>query len=393
MTYLDRRDPLAGTRPAFMPDPRDPVDPVRRERDLRAILAQPRPARTRPPIPWRRVQSITVGAVAVLVAVVAVTTTTRSDSPEGGPGMSPRQVLLAAAEATTQADTPTSGRYWHLRSRSTSVHLMWRTAAHDEYHMVNESGDESWISRTGADDSVSVYSIDFTSRPLTERDRTEWEKAGNPAGIPDASPAPGVPPAPPMPMPIPPDAVWQSGELEFAIGEANMPLHQVLALPTDPERLKTLLLDRFRAQSSTGEGPRDETDWLTWEAVSLLGGKVPTTSGTRAAAYRLLADLPGFRVMDRAELPDGATVGLSREVRSNWSHLVENALVDRQVIIDPDTGSLREERLVLLAPGTEKRPLPVGTVLYAETVERVGWVDTEPVLPPGIVQYGPEGGR
>jgi hypothetical protein len=46
-----------------------------------------------------------------------------------------------------------------------------------------------------------------------------------------------------------------------------------------------------------------------------------------------------------------------------------------------------EWRQVLVEPGTEERRLPVGTVVVATTVEQVGWVDTEPVVPPGAKIY------
>jgi hypothetical protein len=272
---MKTRDPLAGTRPAFMPDPREPIDPERRERDLRAILDQPRPVvRAR----LRRLPAVTVAAGVVVAAVVVATTV--SGGPDAGPAASPRQVLLAAAEAAADADAAT-GRYWHLRTRERSIEAMWPGRNHGAYLVSVRNGSESWISRTGADRSVSVDQIDLTTRALTDRDKAEWDKAGNPAGIPDAAPAPDAPPRPPMPPTVAPTAIWESGELVFTIGGVSTPLGEVLALPTDPVRLKAFLLDRFRAGGVAG----DQTEWLTWEADTLISGDVPTTPGTRAAAY------------------------------------------------------------------------------------------------------------
>jgi hypothetical protein len=101
----------------------------------------------------------------------------------------------------------------------------------------------------------------------------------------------------------------------------------------------------------------------------------------------MLAELPGFRVMDETELPDGS-VGVARTVRTGWNYTVENGLLELQMIIDPATGSMREWRLVLVEPGKEARHLPPGTVVHTETVEHVGWVDTAPVVPPGSDEFG-----
>ncbi|GAB3469240.1 CU044_5270 family protein [Actinophytocola sediminis] len=384
MNARTRRDPLAGTRPPFLPNPDDPHDPARRERDLRAILDQPQQVATTRRVGTRRLPVATLATAGVLVAAMIFALTTAADDP--GPVRTPQQVLLAVADAAAKEATPAPGRYWHVRRHVTDINLMWPGKDHDEYLVTTESDAASWVSRTGAELSVTVDQLGLTTRALTDRDQAEWDRAGNPVGIPDASPAPDAPPAPPMPSTVPPSAIWMAGEQTHAIGGVQTPVSEVLTLPTDPARLRALLLDRFHTQPPTG-GPTDETEWLMWEADTLLSGTVPTTPGTRAAAYRMLADLPGFRVMDGGELPDGS-VGVARAVRMGWSYTVENALLEWQVVIDPDTGSLREWRLVLLEPGSERRRLPVGTVVHAETVEQVGWVDADPVLPAGTDEFG-----
>jgi hypothetical protein len=382
MSLRTGHDPLAGTRPAFLPDQDTPIDPVRRERDLRAILAHPRPVVR--PAPRRLSVASLVAAGAVVVAVV-IGTTTASEVP--GQDESPRAVLLAVADATATTAAPTPGRYWHVRQHSTSVEAMWPGRDHDAYLVVVDSGAESWTSRTGADRSVDVSQLDLRTRALTERDQAEWDKAGNPVGIPDAEPTPGAPPPPPMPRTVPPSAQWLAGAQVFRIGGVETSVAEVLALPTDGARLKEFLLERFRANPPTGGEPTEETEWLMWEADTLIGGRVPTTPGTRAAAYEMLAGLPGFRVMGGGEVPEGM-VGVAREVRTGWNYTIENALVEWQVIIDPDTGSLREWRLVLVEPGSEERRLPAGTVIHAVTVEQVGWVDTDPIVPDDADQFG-----
>ncbi|OLF09079.1 hypothetical protein BLA60_21070 [Actinophytocola xinjiangensis] len=357
-------DLVKGTRPDFLPRPDDPIDPVRRERDLRAVFDQPRPAATR----MRSRRLLVPAAVAAVVAAVLV-------SSVNGPDESPRRVLLAAA-AAAKAPDPVTGRYWHARSRTTTVEAMWPGRDHGRYLVSLDTGQQRWSSLTGADDSVDLTGVDIVTRPLSEQDRVVWEKAGRPVGIPDAEPAPGASPAPSLPSSQPPSATVSSGPVTYWIGGLESTIEDLLALPTDGARLRSWLLERYR-----NGGSGDETDWLMWETMSLLDGSLPTTPGTRAAAYELLADLPGFHVMADTGIP--GTVGISRQTRGGWSYTVKDALLDWQVIIDPETGALREWRYALAEPGGEVRELPAGTAILTQTVERIGWVNTAPVIPPG----------
>lgn len=374
------KDPLAGTRPAFMPDPGTPVDPDHRERALRTIFDSPPPAGTRQPFRRGRLRLATVAAGVAAAVVIAIMPGTDAPNAQA----SPREVLLAAADAVATTTAPAPGRYWHLRQRSTSVYLMWPGPDHGAYLVRTGSGSELWNSRTGAEESLDVRSIDIVTHPFAPQDEETWDKAGNPVGIPDASPAPGVPPLPSLPTYQPPSAAWHGGDNSYNVAGRNRSTSEVLALPTDAAELRAFLLTGFDQ-----EGSQDETEWLTWEAEGLLT-YVPTTPGTRAAAYRLLADLPGYRVLDAAELPDGAGVGLARTARGGWDEVVKNGLVEHQLVIDPDTGSMTMQRMVLLEPGSEERKVPVGTVLHANVIEHIGWVDTEPVVPPGadVVHQG-----
>ncbi|OLF14824.1 CU044_5270 family protein [Actinophytocola xanthii] len=374
-------DPLAGTRPPFIPDPGEPVDPDRRERDLRAILAQPREVAPRPsPAPMRRrVRTLTAAAAAVLVAAVVVANTPSSEPSEAGPVESPREVLLAAADAAADAPAPTASRYWYTRTRSHRVELVPAAAGHAAYHVVVGLGGESWVSRTRADPGVGL-TLDVTTRPLTDRDDAEWKKAGKPLGGPliPTDPNTGEPALGFSVEPV------RAGELKFFLAEREIPLSEVLALPTDPAGLTAYLRDRFRRAALGRVDPSTESHWLAWEAARLLSGEMPTTRETRVAAYTMLADLPGLRTMNRTELPDGAVVGVAAEERTGpHADVVTNGVVELQLIIDPATGLLKEKRDVVVEPGTGTSRVPVGTVTYSETVVQGHWVDTDPVLPPG----------
>ena len=365
MNTRTRRDPLAGTRPTFMPDPDAPIDPDRRDQDLRVILdgVTLDSARTaRQPFPRRRLGLAAVAAGVVTAVVIAVTPGT--DAPNAPP--SARDVLLAAAEAVSDTSVPTSGKYWHTRMRYEGIHTYPAGPGHDSYRLFLKGDNESWLSRTGAEKSIWVHNVGVTARPVTPADEAEWTKAGGPAVV----------PGPPRPS-----AMWRNGPNTHRIAGGPRSTEEVLGLPTDAAALKAYLLERVPDDEVGGNGDAmDVNEWLAWEAEGLL--TAPATPGTRAAAYRLLADLPGFRLMEADELPPGADIGLARTAPSRWHFVVENAQLEHQLIIDPDTGSLQMTRTVVAEPGTEPRTLPAGTVLDTYTFQHAGWGDTEPVVPP-----------
>jgi hypothetical protein len=362
-----RRDPLAGTRPTFFPNPTDAADPVRRDQDLLAILAEPRPASARRSDTPRRLRL--AAAAAAVLAAVTVATALPDEQQTPAPDASARQVLLAAAHATATTQEPATGRYWHERTREGGVDSQGDGA--DRFRMTWESSAENWWSGTGKDPSVQLSGI-YTNRPFSPQDRPEWSKV--------------YPPEPPAP----PSATRIGGEPMFYFTGFKLTMSELRALPTTAEALETWLLDRYREIPPDEPWRVERTEWLVWEAVQLLS-QVPATSGTRSAAYEMLANLPGFRAMDASELPNESLVGVARTTRrgpgdvGTGEDTVHNGVVDQQVIIDPDTGKLVTDQYVLVEPGSEATPYPPGTVLYYTTVEHAGWLDTEPVLPPDAI--------
>lgn len=343
------RDPLAGTRPAFFPEQDAPIDPDRRDRELRAILAEPRSTKTRRALRVPRLVPVTAVAAAAALAVgVVVVIGGESQVP---PPTDAQQVFLAAADATESTATPAPGRFWYTDSRHYNKY--WE----DQYLVTLESGSETWNSSSAEDQSLSLH--------------WTYTKISEPPGV---KPEPTNAGGPPM------VSQWSDRNVYF-LGDERLSLDEVLALPTDPETLKARVL------SGLEETPPEYPQELGSRIVSVgrqLLHDLPATAQTRAATYRMLAsiDLPGLRVMDESELPDG-TVGVAYQMRHTDDETVDDGLVDYQLIMDPDTGQLLENQIVLLENGDEARPMPVGTILYHVSYERSEWTNTDPVVPPG----------
>lgn len=342
------RDPLAGTRPAFFPEQDAPIDPDRRDRELRAILAEPRSTKTRRAFRLPRLVPVmaVTAAAALAVGVVVVGGESEAPSPNAA-----QRVLLAAADATESTAAPTPGRFWHIASRHYTRY--WE----DQYLVTLESGDETWFSSSAEDQSLSMH-------------RT-YTKTSEPAGV---KPEPADPGGPPWVQ------RWSDPNVYF-LGDERLSLDEVLALPTDPETLKARVLKGL--EEHPPPYPQELGSRIVSVGLQLLH-HIPATVETRAATYRMIAsiDLPGLRVMDESELPDGA-VGVAYQMRHTNDQTVDDALVDYQLIMDPSTGQLLENQIVLLENGNEAKALPVGTIVYHVTFESAGWLNTDPVLPPG----------
>ncbi|MCA2228930.1 hypothetical protein [Nonomuraea aurantiaca] len=138
-------------------------------------------------------------------------------------------------------------------------------------------------------------------------------------------------------------------------------LKPVAQLPTDAKALKAELLKQYPADADNQEG------WL-WTAGRWLLLDAPSTPGTRAAVYRMLAGLPHVKVADGVKDDEG---------RAGVALLLGDPL-QQQIIIDRDSGDLLAVQSELLRPDGKEAWLPVGRPFESLLVERLGWTDEQP---------------
>lgn len=225
--------------------------------------------------------------------------------PVSKPGITARQVLLLAAAHVAKA--PTSGRYWYLNAMVGSV-LPAGTKAHP-YDIVSMAPYQVWYPRVPgvlAWTSNGYTTPGFQSvhaAPLTSADRAAWRAAGSPTGWYRNTNWPGHPdqftirPAPP------PQYSWNYGDGVVGYIEGN--LHglntaQLARLPASAARLRAYLfarIDRYLPQMKPG-------GTLVWTmALDLLMD--PVSSQVRAAAYRVMATIPGVKLLGLIRDPFG----------------------------------------------------------------------------------------
>ena len=364
-------------------------DPQRRTRDLTRILSLPQPRGRRATaatlLPRRRRRGWRAAVAAAALAAVAAAAVlaphsrqatggvTNSSAPQSLPA---REVLLAVAHKAI-AQPVGGGRYWHTELRTFSTTSFEAGAGHAAFSLAVEgvtamwmparSGDPSWFAKLGP-----VF------RFPTKADEDNWRRAGGPIK-PDATSQdsksgatayverhldPGSLRRPLVPRALP-------GQRLHTIGKTALSVADIRALPTDPVALRNKLLSL-----ELPERPElfDEASAL-FDEVGVLLSQAPVTPGTAAAAYRLLADLPGIRSLGTTTDPLGRTgLGVARVDGDPAGE----GLVERQLIFDPDTTQLLAQQSILRKPGMSTSSIRPGTRLAFNATVKSGWVEQPP---------------
>ena len=283
-----------------------------------------------------------VAAVTAVAVAVAGSGAAPRNAPDAAPDvaspamqapMDASRLLLVAAERSEETPS-SSGRYLNIQTESGSAVPV--EAADGTYTMFAKSGGHYWLARSSADSSWAIAQS-LGAAPATPSDEAAWRRNGSPAVIRVTEPKP-------FDLRIAPGKVYgntvDAAHL-FALGDRNVSQAELDALPTDPAGLRSALLSR--SDGGGGDMPTDRDQWLFTVAASLVI-ELPVSNEVRAAAYRMLATLPGVRelgvVHDMHGRP-GQAVAFQQDSGGNGRFEV-------RLIIDPDTGQAlgREMRAV-----------------------------------------------
>lgn len=317
--------------------------------------------------PARRVAvgaaAVTAAAALALVALVphGAPAARPSHGQAGGlPGRPAREFLLAMA--VKAAAGPSTGRYYCWRHDSggrvlvgpgdTTLQPPWAggPAAVPGYQytiltktmiqVCTEPPRKGWPGG-----SVKTVTQSLGAQPASPADAAAWRRAGSPASW----------------------IAWydSNARITTAAGPRHVTPGRRLtgtaphtSPPTNPAQLKAYLL----AHNPGEAGSR--TDILSNEAIGLMMG--PYTPAVRAAAYRVLASLPGIRMKPNVQDPAGQS---GTGVFFTGSTAV--------AIVDPATGAL------LCMEDVAKRPIPAahvtaGTMLDYTLFTSSFWTNTRP---------------
>ncbi|MGI5329347.1 CU044_5270 family protein [Actinomadura nitritigenes] len=323
---------------------------------------------------WAGGFGLTAVAAAVAVAVAVL-----GASPDTGPHRSTtpppaaRTVLLAAAQSAERQDDTMRG-YWHDTSVSRLYYRLH--APTGDYTVTWTRRFEGWTPSSPTGRGCGRQQ-DLGTRPAGSADQAAWRRAGSPATFTIPMDRKEFAPmtrklaaGPPTTMcrPLPPDGTI------FSLG-GNVTMKDLRALPADPDRLKRLLLQRFgRSGRDTEPLTRNKTgdSWMFSVARDIIL-TMPVTPRVRAAAFRMIADLPTVRTIGPvrdAEGRQGTAVAIDE-------HTSDGDL-EHRLIIDQASGTALAYEQVVLRPAGKNAGRAPGSLINSVVTLTSGWTDIAP---------------
>ncbi|MFG3441212.1 CU044_5270 family protein [Nonomuraea sp. NPDC047897] len=291
------------------------VERAGRER-LAAAFAQER-RRGRRAARWSALGLALAGAAAAAVVVFTQTV------PSGAPATSGtvtqadgKQFLLVAA--ATVAAMPDEGTWWG----STEVHGRQFHEPGGRYVLQKSETIETWI--PADPEGLTWYrQTPHGVKPATPQDEAAWRADGSPTSWTyDRSRTGGLPEEVVRAEPGE-RRTWSTEDWDFRILTAGKPLTKMSDLPDTPEGLKRL----FNADDRT-----------TIDTAARLLFFAPVASETRAAAYRLLASVPGVTAVGQVTDALGRTGQAIEYTSSEFVPPGHAGTTMTRLVIDPVSG-------------------------------------------------------
>lgn len=396
---------LADARPDEL-DPSRLADSPRQHEDLARILAgasDGHAARSRIPRGlWGGIRPLgTVAALAAVAASVVVVSTLDRQDPSGvrssahppssaataGSGSSASdgrgdvrvdgrlELLGVAKKAET---TAAEGTYWQTTTRSEDVNVV---GAKGRLFAVRTTSTEQWsVGVRPGTRSLMVSGLDGVTEPRTEADKARWRAAGSPATVQAEVATAAGQGTLGYTMGIRPPMVMRTDANDkiYALGPRNVTYQDLRELPSSSEQLRRQL-ERLHGEDSSGaETSGGRTVYVLRQAADLI--TMPVKPGVRAAAYRVIAELPGVRGLGRVTDPlgrEGVGVAFPGTVRTPLGS------VQQRLVVDPSTGAMLCEQDVLVEPSARAREagLDPGTTVNYSATTRMSWGERQITVP------------
>ncbi|WP_214323228.1 CU044_5270 family protein [Nonomuraea sediminis] len=319
---------------------------------------------------WRPVRNGLIGAAAAIAVALAVAVPSDSlrISPDPDQELpSARQVLLTAAGAMARA--PADGAYWRTGIVTGQLFL----SPDRRYVIERRSEREIWLRRYGGRDRWTGRYLG--AHPATAKDEQAWREAGEPgrwrypadvAGLGRISPQALVQASP---------GVQQGGIHRVGWRNADGILTKQLVtwkalgtVPADPARLRAFLVSAIVRENGAYVGREMEAE-LRDTCLELITA-LPVPPEVRAAAYEILASIPGMRAEGQVTDPLGRTgQALGYQV------VREGRLTDERLVVDPGSGLPLAQQTTNPSRTADGRDVEVG---YFTAYQQIGWTDEEP---------------
>jgi hypothetical protein len=349
--------------------------------------------------------------------VMAAPRTIRPHSRTAHP-ITARQILMSAAAHV--AGGPVSGKYWRVRMVS-GITVPGGTKANPYDISLTTSADQWNPSSPGQKEWV--ISQQLGARPATSADAAAWRAAGSPtawhsglsapqksgwlAGFPDewmdrlaATTAASAR-----------SATWQvsDGTVGYVEGDlTGLTAAQFRQMPTSPRAIAAVLRHYYSQLHYCVQNPSQcatENQIIWAEAVMLL--QDPVSPRVRSAVFKVMASLPGVRVLGPMTDPLGRPGYALAPGGQDPNSDPQNYNPTRVVMIDPLTGSLLATGEIGPMPRTlhclswDKENRCAGSAYFGQSYQDQvdsyvavisdGWTNAAPALPPPSTWSGPAG--
>ncbi|MDX3098364.1 CU044_5270 family protein [Streptomyces sp. ME01-24h] len=390
---------LADARPEEL-DPARLVDTARQREDLASIVAgatDGRAARFLAPRRRSAFRPVGVAALAAVAASVVAVSTLDWQEPGGPPAAQPPSSagtdapgagadlrvdgnieLLSAARQAESAVT--EGTYWQTTTRSEVVDV-----AGDEGHLfaVRSASTSQWsVGVRPGTESLMISELDSVTEPRTAADKATWQAAGSPrtvefkvskrAGAGTLVARIGTERKPTVTQ-------TNSNDKIYAVGPDNVSYKDLRALPSTTDELRRYLERLYAKDNGADTGTEGRSAWMLGQAGNLV--TMPVKPAVRAAAYRVMAGLPGVRVTEHVTDPLGREgVGVDFPAAYRGAPL---GTTQQRLIVDPATGAMLSDELVLVEPSARAREagLAAGSTVYYNATARMSWSEHQITVP------------
>ncbi|MGO4417825.1 CU044_5270 family protein, partial [Streptomyces sp. MCAF7] len=279
-------------------------------------------------------------------------------------------LLNVASRVDSKAD---EGTYWQTTTRSGWVGIVAQSGA--TFAVVSSGTSQfSYGVRPGTQ-SLWVSGIDDTTEPRTERDTARWRAAGSPQDMTLAESGSGGKLGLRMESGSekrPTVTRINQGDKIAALGARNVTYEELRKLPGDTAKLKQALAELY--EEDRGSEIPGRTEWMWQQAANLIN--LPVKPEVRAAAYRVIADLPGIRSLGEVTDQLGRKgVGFALPA----IELPGYGTGRSELIVDPATGALLSDQQVLTKPNAKatEAGLTAGTVVHYTANVTSRWSDQQ----------------
>jgi hypothetical protein len=384
---------LADARPDEL-DPARLADSTRQRQEFVRIVSEPANSRVaRRSMRLRPLGAVALVAVAASVVVSVSSFDRQAPADQGAaqprasvgaqtPGaandlrVDGRIELLSAAEKAEAS--PAEGTYWKTTTLSQNVDV---AEVSGRFFAVRTTSTEAWsVGVRPGTRSLMVSGLDSRTEPRTAADKAAWQAVGSPRTVKvEVGQSAGTHAvAFTMGSARPTVMRTDTGGKIYAVGPDNVSYQDLRALPATSDGLRRYLEGLYARGNGTEGAPSDRTAWILRQAGNLV--TMPVKPGVRAAAYRVMAGLPGVRVVGHVTDPLGRE-GVAVEFPGTYRTAL--GTTKQRLVIDASTGDMLSDELRIVAPSAKAKAagLKAGTVVNYQATSGMSWGERQISVP------------